>query len=173
MDTSNIEKRAEQILEENNCTSLPINVKGLVVNMGIKLEKINFDDDVSGLFVIKKDKPYICYNANQSKNRIRFTIAHELGHYLLHSKTIPLFIDKQNKVLYRDSKSSTGEISMEIEANAFAAALLMPEKLIQNELDKMEVEEEDVIQYLADKFSVSPQAMSFRLSNLGYDFGIF
>lgn len=172
MNVDIIEKQAEKILKENNCFAVPINVEGLVVNIGVKLDKVEFDDDVSGLFVLKNNKPFILYNATQSRNRTRFTIAHELGHYILHSKDRPLFIDKK-KVLYRDNNSSTGEVLMEREANAFAASLLMPRNLIQNELDKMVSQEEDVIQYLADEFQVSTQAMSFRLSNLGYNFGMF
>ena len=173
MDIERIEEQTVEILKKNNCFTLPIEVEELAVNIGVKLEKVEVDDDVSGLFVMKKNKPYILYNALQSTNRTRFTIAHELGHYILHSYKTPLFIDKTSKVLYRDNNSSTGEILMEREANAFAAALLMPKSLIRNELDKKISDVDDVIQYLADKFQVSSQAMSFRLSNLGYDFGMF
>lgn len=172
MDINLIEKKSEQILRENKCFSIPVNIEGLVTNIGIKLEKVELEDSISGLFVVKNNKPYILYNSTQSRNRVRFTIAHELGHYTLHSKNRNLFIDKK-KVLYRDNNSSTGEILMEREANAFAAAILMPKNLIQNELDNLISHEEDISQYLADKFNVSPQAMAFRLSNLGYDFGMF
>ena len=173
MNIEQIENQAETILKNNNCSTVPVNIKGLAINLGIKLEEIDFDDDISGLFVIKKNQPYICYNSTQSESRIRFTIAHELGHFILHSKNTPLFIDKKKKILFRDINSSTGEVLIEREANAFAAALLMPKALIENEVDSMLANEEDTIQYLADKFSVSTQAMSFRLSNLGYDFGMF
>ena len=72
---------------------------------------------------------------------MRFTIAHELAHYILHTKETKLFVDKQ--VLYRDGKSSTGEILQEREANAFAASLIMPGKLITEEVEKLKHENKD------------------------------
>ena len=173
MDIEKIEEQADNILKKNKCFTVPIDIEELAINIGIKLDRIKIEDDVSGLFVMKNGKPYILYNSIQSKNRTRFTIAHELGHYILHSYKTPLFIDKKNKVLFRDNNSSTGEILMEREANAFAAALLMPKNLIRKEVDNKLADVDDIIQYLADKFQVSSQAMSFRLSNLGYDFGMF
>ncbi|MGJ8592203.1 MAG: ImmA/IrrE family metallo-endopeptidase [Aquaticitalea sp.] len=137
----------------------------------VELESTDFNDKVSGLFVMKHDTPYIAFNSNHSKKRRRFTIAHELGHFILHSKSKSLFVDKNKSVMYRNSDSSSGEFLKEREANAFAAALLMPRKLIEEEIKS--INDERIINDLADKFDVSTQAISFRLSNLGYDFGVF
>jgi len=166
-----IEEKSLNILKDNNLLKLPVNVDNLAKKLGVGIEASDFNDEVSGLFVIKDDKPFIAYNLNQSKKRRRFTIAHELGHFILHSKSKSLFIDKNNSVLYRNSESSTGEYLKEREANAFAAALLMPIPLIAQEIKSLDGN--DIVEKLASKFQVSTQAMSFRLSNLGYDFGMF
>ena len=137
----------------------------------VDVQSANLETDISGLFVIKENKAYIRYNENESVHRQRFTIAHELGHFVLH-KDIPLFVDKNEKIMFRNSLSSTGEIMKEREANAFSAALLMPKLFIEKEILAI-TEKHDIVTFLAEKFNVSSQAMSFRLSNLGYDFGLF
>src|SRR5574343_470703 len=83
-----------------------------------------------------------------------------------------LFVDqKKFKVMFRDEMSSTGEIKQEREANAFAAALLMPKSLLIREIQKLPFdladEDENVVVKLAQKFEVSTQAMAFRMANLG------
>ena len=166
-----IEKKTEELLKANDLYNVPVAVNKLAKKIGIKIKAKDFDDDVSGIFVMKDDKPFIAYNSNQGLNRRRFTIAHELGHFILHSRNKPLFVDKKKEVMFRNSESSTGEHMKEREANAFAAAILMPKRLIEQEIENSD--DADIIEGLARKFKVSTQAMSFRLSNLGYDFGMF
>lgn len=71
---------------------------------------------------------------------------------------------------YRNHDSAKGEIKHEREANAFAAALLMPRERIITELEKMPFDladgDENAVKALADKFMVSTQAMLVRVSNL-------
>src|SRR5262245_12340133 len=136
-----IEQRTEKLLIDSNCYSTPIDIKDCAKHLGIKLEALELDDDVAGFLVLKDNGDVnIGYNKNHSPHRIRFTIAHELAHYILHAKDTKLFVDKEEKVLYRDSNSSTGEYFMEREANAFAAALLMPQKLLIKEVEKHKTE---------------------------------
>ncbi len=115
-------------------------------------------------------------NSGHSETRKRFTIAHELGHFFLHSSN-PLFVDKIFAVKLRDHIASEAIDKDEIEANAFAAELLMPSKLIRQDfvqiyqsrvLDYEDGDELDkAIKLLADKYNVSKQAMNIRLINLG------
>jgi len=63
------------------------------------------------------------YNDPHPLVRQRFSIAHEIGHFILHQKQGQLFIDKTYKVFLRDQLSSSGENIQEIQANQFAAAL--------------------------------------------------
>jgi len=83
-----------------------------------------------------------------------------------------LFVDKTNQakqVYMRNEDSATGEIKQEREANAFAAAILMPEDMVYTELRKhqFDLNDEEALQKLADLFKVSLPAMTYRLSNLG------
>ena len=128
----------------------------------------NLDSSISGLFVIKEQKPYIRFNNNESPQRQKFTIAHELGHYVLH-KDIPLFVEKNEAVLYRNMDSTTGELLKEKEANAFAASLLMPKFMIDEQIDIIP-NGIDPVSHLSEVFKVSSQAMYYRLNNLGYSF---
>lgn len=171
-----IENLAFKVLKGFNVTSPgEINLKELCYFYGIQLEFKRLEDQISGFYVVKNDRPYIICNQNDSLKRQRFTIAHELGHHFLHKDT-PLFVNKKgglaSQIYHRDEQSSTGEIRKEREANAFAAALLMPENLIENQVfnSKNTIDIDDLINDLAETFNVSAQAMSFRLANLGYSF---
>jgi Zn-dependent peptidase ImmA (M78 family) len=163
-----IEEKTENLLKENDFFIPGFDVIKLAKKIGVQVLKKKFDDDVSGVFIMSDKTPIISYNGNEDNKRIRFTVAHELGHYILHSNEQPFFLDKSPKAMYRNSASTTGEFLKEREANAFAASLLMPSKLIEIELEGLSDEVSDIVKYLAKKFNVSEQAMTFRLSNLDY-----
>jgi len=163
-----IEEKAVNLLKENKLFKPNFDILRLTERLGIKLESKRLGDDVSGFFVMSEGQKVITYNSANIPNRQRFTIAHEIGHYIFHSKEQPIFIDKSPKVLFRNSASSTGEDYREREANAFAAALLMPKELLEEQILKSPSEINKAITFLANKFGVSENAMSFRLSNLGY-----
>lgn len=151
---------------------IPVPVELIAHRLNLEVEAAPLGDDVSGVLVVGKNAGTIGYNSAQSPVRQRFTIAHEIGHYVLHAAESKdkLFIDKQYTASYRrDSASSTGGEIEEIQANSFAAALLMPEELIRQELKTMHFDmgNEDALFQLASKFEVSSQAMSIRLGSLG------
>lgn len=94
-------------------------------------------------------------------------MAHELGHLILH-RFDDVHISKQ-----RDGISELGTDREEIEANRFAAELLMPESMIRKSVTNLGGidpfdQDLDIIEKLADQFEVSPQAMNIRLSTLGF-----
>jgi Zn-dependent peptidase ImmA (M78 family) len=170
-----IEELATRILQETDSYHPCADVKAIAQKRGIRLKLHDFGDDVtiSGVLVIKDDQVTIGYNQRDHKVRQRFTIAHELGHYELKHKRDGLFIDdhqKQFSLFLRDANSSTGEILQEREANAFAAALLMPAALVKEELQKyhfdLSTSEDGHLIALAKQFGVSMQAMTFRIANL-------
>jgi Zn-dependent peptidase ImmA (M78 family) len=170
---SYIEQKAEEVLMENDFFHIGFDVKKFAKKLKIEVLPKELDDDVAGLFVRINGRPVISYNQNQkNKSRERFTIAHELGHFFLHSNK-NIFIDKNPKVMFRNTASSSGEQLQEKEANHFAAALLMPRKLIKTEIDNIPINTSNPIKYLSVKFNVSEQAMTFRLANLGYDIGLY
>ena len=164
-----IEDITSRILTELEIQSVPIPINKIVRQKGLKLKSFNFGEEVSGALLIKDGEGTIGYDPEESKVRQRFTIAHELGHYILHGNlNETLFVDKKSRVHFRDQKSSTGESLQEQEANAFAASILMPEKMIKKELSKADndLSDETQIELLANKFNVSTLAMTYRLANL-------
>jgi Zn-dependent peptidase ImmA (M78 family) len=99
--------------------------------------------------------------------RKRFTIAHEIGHYISalcdsYSKK-QLFSDNQGFEDYSISYRKNGLFSeAETEANEIAAQVLMPETYVRHFTEqKLSIEE------MAERFFVSPAAMSIRLYSLG------
>ena len=167
-----IEKRAEKLVAEHCANRLPVNIEKIIQKLGLLYKEHDLGANVSGVLFIENGQGIIGFNSGESNVRKRFTLAHELGHFILHRFDKELFVDqKKFKVMFRDEMSSTGEIKQEREANAFAAALLMPKSLLIREIQKLPFdladEDEDVVSKLAQKFEVSTQAMAFRMANLG------
>ena len=166
---SSIIKRATSLLEQHGVVVEPVDVEVVARRMGIIVRKTPTNEDLSGFLVKQNGVAVIGVNALHHVNRQRFTIAHEIGHFLLHDFD-ELHVDK-SIVRLRDGKSSKGEIDAEIEANCFAAELLMPQKFIEKALTFTPVNDllDDAgMLKLAKRFQVSVQAMSNRLRTLGY-----
>ena len=149
---------------------MPVPIHHVAERLNLTLEATALGDKVSGMLVVQGNEGSIAYNSAQARVRQRFTISHEIAHYLLHARRsgkAQLFIDKQ--ITYRrDEKSSTGLDGNEIEANKLGAALLMPRGLVQQEIraQDLDLDDGEAIEVLAKKFQVSTVAMSNRLQNL-------
>lgn len=170
-----IELLATDILRSKKAYFAPVEIRNIVKSYGISIQPLDFGDDISGVFIDDGEKQTIGYNSKNRPTRQTFTIAHELGHYILEHKRNGLFVDNPHQYLtmiYRDEKSTTGEYLQEKEANAFAAAILMPKELVENEIrsiyfeDNFKTEDLNLVELLAERFKVSLQAMSLRLTNL-------
>jgi Zn-dependent peptidase ImmA (M78 family) len=102
-------------------------------------------------------------NRNEARERQRFTIAHELAHYLLHRHVIDSSPEGiTDNVLYRSGAPER----IEYEANRLAADLVMPIELVEKKLkeDFDGMVTEATIESLAASFEVSKAAMEIRLS---------
>lgn len=161
-----IENAVQQILLDFGLAKLPIPVEEVAEKLGVKIKQYDLGEDVSGVLAINKGIGTIGVRQNDPLVRQRFSIAHELGHYVLHRGRSDLFIDKEYKILFRNSKSSTGEVQQEREANAFAAALLMPEMILKDDVLDFDLSDEYAIRNLAKRYHVSELAMTFRIANL-------
>lgn len=176
-----IEALAVQLLHKTGrFGELPVKADKVAEAIGLSVIPYDFPDDISGVLISQADNHSIGVNRNNNHKRQLFTIAHEIGHYVLGHQREGLFVDSAEKYFtifnFRDQKSSTGEYIQEREANAFAASLLMPTELIYQVLRELSVkidvinntgDDEDIIKQMADRFGVSIQAMGFRMSNLG------
>ena len=135
----------------------PINIMALVSEFGLKVYEVaDRDDGFSGMIVrdetdINRFSIYI--NQKHKPVRKRFTIAHELAHFIYHRDLIGDGIVDNG--LYRSGLSNEQE-SM---ANGLAADILMPWHLLNIEIQNGE----DSIEKLAEKFNVSFTAMAIRL----------
>ena len=163
-----VEKIASDLLERFRIHELPIPLNKIIKSFNVTIKPYELGENISGLLVIDSGVGTIGINPNDSKVRQRFTLAHELGHYILHKHETELFIDKEFTVLFRNQKSSTGEIKREQEANAFAASILMPKKFLVEEISRFnfDLNDENSIKKLSKTFEVSSAAMAFRISNL-------
>lgn len=156
---------------------LPIDIKEIINYLNIKFnnkpdfKKIKLD----GMISIKNQEPEIWINPMKTsmQERIRFTLAHELGHFMLH-------IAPDND-LTKDRSIEDPEIAynrddnwnhIEMEANNFASQLLMPSSMITEETKKIlsknsNFTKDEIIENLASIFDVSKLAMKFRLKKMG------
>lgn len=155
-------------LREFGISDTPVPVEELVRRYGAELRYVPCEDDgLSGMLFRDDDRKIIGINSLHHTNRQRFTIAHELGHLLLH-KGKEVHIDRVFRVNLRNAVSSQASDREEIEANRFAAELLMPYDFLMKDVKDgyIDIEDEEEIEELAKKYRVSTQAMTFRLMNI-------
>ncbi len=160
--------RAKALREKHGATAVPVDVARLAELEGVEVDRTDFGDEISGVLVKHGDRATIGVNARHAAARQRFTIAHELGHYLLHGGR-ELFVDRDYIVHFRDENSSTGYDPIEVEANQFAAELVMPQVEVRQLFgeQRFDIDDEAALRRLAAQFQVSPTAMAVRLSSLG------
>lgn len=168
-----IEEITTNIIREANLEKLAIDIKKIALFLGVSVVEYDLGEETSGVLVLNDDKGTIGINLKQALERTRFTIAHELGHYILHRKNHnDVFVDRDFIIMYRrgNENYSEAEKIQEQEANVFAASILMPQYLIEKELKNNNYyshkSEHDLIVKLSKTFKVSVVAMTFRLNNL-------
>lgn len=136
----------------------PIQLIPLANTLGVKVYEAAWPDNISGK--IQRDRHRggtsgyaIFVKRDHPSRRKRFTIAHELAHYILHEAAIGdgVFDD----ALYRSGLSSVEET----QANALASDILMPWRHLRSYVDRYG----DDVARLADIFDVSRNAMSIRI----------
>lgn len=95
-------------------------------------ERVMEDDSQLGCLEVNANHVILNSVGAENDGRYRFTMAHELGHYLLHSSLFRdqgvLSVGESEETL---SVSESGSRRLEYQANKFAACLLMPEKLVR------------------------------------------
>lgn len=163
-------RKTEEFISAYNLNSsrLPIPIRELIEKLGVTVIEHDFDNNISGVLSINGQNKSIGINKSEGEQRKRFTLAHELGHLILHQEKGNLFMDS---ILFR--KTGDGytkkEEKIEREANFFAANILMPANRVREELRNVTLDfiEDTSIENLAEKFGVSVSAMNYRLINLG------
>jgi Zn-dependent peptidase ImmA (M78 family) len=139
-------------------SSPPIPVHEIAERNGANVVFADFgksSEKVSGFCDFANSRLYV--NEDDSVERQAFTIAHELGHWILHREVFTRNPDSY-AVLPRFHDPNKDD-ALENEANKFAACLLVPEKLLRPVIRAS-------IAQLAQTFRVSRTMMEFRVANL-------
>jgi len=146
--------------------SIPVNVEALARRMGVHVAYKPLPDNISGYVHRNNESWAVVVNSLHGLARRRFTLAHELGHFVWHRRVLGDGTNDTKK--YRaeagyDFYNDAIDHKHEREANQFAAALLMPSEMVRHVHRTAGVNDP---RRLAALFGVSPRAMEIRLDNL-------
>ena len=137
----------------------PVDLAGLARHFGLAVKAATLDPGKSGEIRPDGVGGYVIkVNRHDSVGRQRFTVAHEIAHFLLHRNHIGTGIS--DDALYRSNQSD----QIEWEANRLAADVVMPTKAIRQAIAT--AEKLGIANYrdeLADRFQVSRAAMGIKL----------
>lgn len=164
-----IEELVETVFEDTQLRSIPVKIIPIVKYYGFAVFQSAMPDNESGYIIVSEKtiegfnaKKVIVFNSNHSDRRNRFTVAHELAHYIFHAS--------EELYAHRDAGDSSIE---EVNANSFASALLMPKKELESAVKQIKneffdsVPESVLVSRIADEFNVSRQAAEVRLRKSG------
>jgi hypothetical protein len=153
--TETIRHEAERMLKAAGATGAPVSLRDVVSHLNLSLvERRREPFGSEAALVARGDGHAIELRGSSGERRLRFTIAHEIGHFLLHP---------ERAISERGGATNQATARLEREADQFAAELLMPEYLVRQAV----LDDGADARRLADRFDVSAQAMSLRLHHLG------
>lgn len=152
---------AERAIVTRYTADVPVKVGELAKELGLSVVRSPLPPKISGLIQPSAETPsgfIIKVNKYESTERQRFTIAHEIAHFLLHRKDIGAGVI--DSIMYRSTLTSRKEV----EANQLAADIVMPRTLVGRQYRDIDgTDNENVVEDLAAIFRVSVPAMEVRL----------
>lgn len=151
---------ATKKIVDSHLEDYPVKLGSLAKALGIKVLRATLPRGISGEIRQENGDFVIRVNRHEAKHRQRFTLAHEIAHYLLHRHQIIEDGGWSENVLLRSGQPA----QVEFEANRLASDLIMPSDLVEGvakEYSGPLVDE--VIEDLANKFGVSIAAMEIKL----------
>lgn len=150
-------KAKEDGLQDSNGK---LDIKSFIVKNypEVQLVMQPLESNISGELICNNGKWSIIINTKHPSTRQRFTMSHELGHYVSHRQKNNKFSDS---LFYRKNEKKD---SLEYQADKFAAEILMPESFVRSAINRGIINVDE----LADMFGVSGQAMIYRLKDLNY-----
>jgi len=139
----------------------PVPLKAIADHFGLPVYLSTLQPKISGLiepFEQAPSKFRIRLNRHEPVERQRFTLAHEIAHFLLHRSLIGTGV--VDDTMYRSGLSSRREV----EANRLAAELCMPRSLVEHHRRLLShLDRDQLISEMAKRFRVSKSAMQIRL----------
>lgn len=162
------ENRAAEVLKELQITSLPVDPFHIAERRDILVqENPSLSSGISGCLMKMGDDFGIIYSSRFSSEGFkRFTVAHELGHYFMDGHALHLFPSGQG--MHHSESGFISKDSYEREADAFAAALLMPKQFFKDAIAKAG-QGLDGIEYLSNLCGTSLTATAIRYATLCED----
>lgn len=156
-----VRRAANSQLREFGVLDAPVPATAMARREGLKLQYADFpeDENVSGFIDARTNSIYV--NAAEAPSRQLFTIAHELGHWILHRQQV--LDGRQYRVLTREALDAP-KPTIEQEADGFAADLLVPKFLLDKYYLHAPVRPSRTS--LARIFGVSEEVIRYRLRNL-------
>ena len=153
---------AQKNIIERYQQSFPVKLGALAKEFGISVKKSTLPANISG--EIKEVNGFVVIRVNRHdvKARQRYTLAHEIAHFLLHRHLLKDGI--RDDVLYRSKQSSL----VEAEANRLAADIIMPLTHTTSLIEKhsMDKEKDGLYEAAAEDLGVSTTALKIRLGLL-------
>ncbi len=147
-----------------------VDVVKLARKLNLSVRPINTISELgTSAYIQKEDGTFAIYvNGNQSKQRQRFSIAHEIAHYFLHKDQL-----EAKGILHRSAVQQLSSTD-EQQADILAAKILMPEEDITQQLSNLGITpdvriKQSVIEKLCKRYDVSFYAMIVKLRELGYN----
>lgn len=148
--------REQQLVDVNGNPDL----EAIAKQYGITIHREDLPSLQSGYLRHSLEEGWVIgVNRKHPKARQRFTIAHELGHYVMHRNDNGS-TEFEDEIFFRATNMSP----IEYAANAFAVTLLMPDARVLNAINGGERN----LSALAEKFAVSLEAMKYKVESLGY-----
>lgn len=139
----------------------PVPLGKIAKALGIDVIVSSLPPGISGQISNIQGKFEIRINRNEARERQRYTLAHELAHFLLHRDQISNGTSITDNRLYRSGAPE----QIEYEANRLAADLIMPDHLIARDVHRLDgFSLEDALEKLASEWQVSKTALEIRLS---------
>ena len=132
------EKHAERVLEENDLSSLPVCPFELARKHDIAVETKQVSEPGVTGFLMRVGNSFGIYHASHIRNEgfVRFTVAHELGHYFIPGHPEAIFPNGDGT--HTSRAGTPGDDRYEQEADGFASGLLMPRALFVSEMRKLD-----------------------------------
>lgn len=160
------DKAARDLQERFSLEEPFIDPEKIAIELGVTVIRQEADGRISGMLLRRNNRDVIGVNPIKSQTVQRFVLAHLLGHHQLH-RTRPTLLDAQGAHLYGNLSCFPLDRE-EVQANQFAAALLMPELAVRllAASDSHESTER-LVGRLATHFDVSRAVMGHRLISLG------
>ena len=152
----------------DNQIKIPIDISEIATCLDIVSIAPLTTDGFEGAIVKKDGQGFIFYNESSIESRQRFTIGHELGHWMiphhLLNNSLSCTKDKFSK-FNSNSKDLSKEVRIEIEANRFSAQLLMPNTEFKSDINRTEPDLRHLFK-VAQKYNVSMAACCMRFKEL-------